>query len=127
MLSSKCQKYINQYQEKNYAPKKRKIEKSDLRKHRNGSPRWKTTETSCSNCIQQSREVKEAIIEYGRHVILTEEVIYTGEDEKDGDNRDRERRSRRNEEIVKILMDMPDIPKKQTKRKRKTINHQRDG
>ncbi len=63
MISSKCQKYMNQYQERNYAPKVRKVEKGDIRKHSNGSEIGKTSETSCSNSIQQSREKQEEIIQ----------------------------------------------------------------
>lgn len=130
MLSTKCQKYINQYQERNYAPKKRKIEKSDLRKHRNGGPRWETPKASCSDCLQQSQQRKEAIIEYGRHVILTEdEIIYTGPDNEAtintgrDINKTRRRKNTQSEDSERRVMDVQDVPKTQTKRRRKTTDH----
>jgi len=127
---------------------KRINQKGYLRKHRNGSPRWKTTETSCSDCVQQSRKEEDEILRdliwnsasqvdcsirenieteiqvYGKFVQLTEEIIYTGDDEKIRENRYEEERSRRNEEVVGSLMAVQDVPKKQARRKRKADNHQ---
>lgn len=54
MVSKKVEKYLAQYNERNYAPKERKIEKSDLRKHPYRSSRWQTPEASCGDSFQQS-------------------------------------------------------------------------
>lgn len=94
-----------------YASQKRIKQKGYLRKHRNGSSLRETSETSCRDCIQQSRKIEE-------------EIIYTGEDASERNNRNESERPRRNEEVVRSLMDVQDIPKKQIKRKRKTTNHQ---
>lgn len=74
-------KYLDQYKERNYAPKQRKIEKSDLTKHCNRSESRKTTETSCGNSDECGREEqKEEVGAYGRVVILTEEEIVLREE-----------------------------------------------
>ncbi len=106
-----------------YATKTRLIKKGYFRKYRNGNPVWKTTETSCSNCVQQSREVKEdkilrdliysstsrvdesikdespteAISWYGKQVVLTDhEIINTGEDVPNTNKRRNVDKTRRN-------------------------------
>lgn len=58
-MSKKVEKYMSQYGERNYAPKNRKIEKSDLREYSNRSQCRQAAETSCSNSIQQSRQEQE--------------------------------------------------------------------
>jgi len=78
-----------------YATKKRYIQKGYLRKYRNGNPSWKTPETSCSNSVQQSRQsqkeevvelsgisgqLEDPLMEYGRVVLLTEDVVYIGKE-----------------------------------------------
>ena len=81
MVSGKCQKYMNQYQERNYAPKSRKIEKNDLFQYSNGNPSWKTPKTVGCDCVQQSRKELEKTIElYGMAVLLKEEVVNTGDE-----------------------------------------------
>lgn len=64
MLSKKCQKYINQYSERNYAIKSRKIEKNDLQKHCDGGSIRKASEAIRSDSLQQSRQIKEELKEY---------------------------------------------------------------
>lgn len=59
MKSKKCQKYMKQYQERNYAPKIRKIEKNDLRKHCDGGSGRKAAEASHRDSLQQSRKEQE--------------------------------------------------------------------
>ncbi len=69
---------MNQYQERNYAPKVRKIQKNDIRKYSNGSTVRKTRETIRSHCVQQSRESQEKEVEiqtYASDVLLTEEIV----------------------------------------------------
>jgi len=77
MYSKKCQKYLEQYQERNYAPKNRKLEKYDFKKYSDGSSGRKAYEASRSDRLQQSREIEEekdlAIQVYGKYVQLEEE------------------------------------------------------
>lgn len=77
MLSKKCQKYINQYEDKNYAPKARKLEKSDIQQHTHGKSCGKKAESSSSDCLKRCREIEEekelAIQVYGKYVQLEEE------------------------------------------------------
>lgn len=47
---------MDQYQERNYAPKIRKIEKSDFRKHCDGSKGGKACEASRCDCILQGKK-----------------------------------------------------------------------
>jgi hypothetical protein len=98
MPSSKFEKYMKKYQEKNYASKVRKIEKSDLGKYCDRSSIRKTSEASSSDFIQQSRKIEEEVIElsgnsgqlerstqpYGKYMLLTEEpIIYIGEEDEE--------------------------------------------
>lgn len=53
---------MKQYGDK-YAPKERKLEKSDLPKHQNRDEGREAPETSCCNSNEQSREVKEEVSE----------------------------------------------------------------
>lgn len=62
-MSKKSEKYLSKYGERNYAPKVRKIEKSDLAEYSNRSQCWQTSEASCSNSIQQSRQEQEETLE----------------------------------------------------------------
>ncbi len=59
MLSKKCQKYINKYEEKNYAPKVRKLEKSDIKQHTHRNKIGISAEASSSYSLKQSREIEE--------------------------------------------------------------------
>lgn len=59
MVSNKVNKYMNKYQERNYAPKERKLEKSDLGKYRDRSETWETSEASCGDCLLESWEEQE--------------------------------------------------------------------
>lgn len=52
---------MKQYQERNYAPKIRKIEKSDLSKHSHGSAFRQTNEASSGDSLQQSGQEQEEI------------------------------------------------------------------
>lgn len=63
MVSAKVKKYMAPYNERNYAPKERKIEKSDLRKYPYRSPRWQATEASCGDSLQQSGTEQEEEID----------------------------------------------------------------
>lgn len=90
----------------------------------------KKKRSSCSDCLQQSQQRKEAIIEYGRHVILTEdEIIYTGPDNEAtintgrDINKTRRRKNTQSEDSERRVMDVQDVPKTQTKRRRKTTDH----
>lgn len=82
MKSGKCQKKLEKYQERNYAVKKGKIQKGDLRKYCDRSKFGETTEASSCDCIQQSRKgQKEVAIEtFGKVVLLKEDIIYIGEE-----------------------------------------------
>ncbi len=100
MVSNKVKKYMKQYQERNYAPKTRKIEKSDLSKHSHGSAFRQTNEASSGDSLQQSGQEQEEIgwiirspmpdalekileeeIEwFGKVVLVTDPVIFTGEE-----------------------------------------------
>ena len=72
---------MNQYEERNYAAKNRKVEKGDLPKHSNGSQSRETSKASCCDSLLESRKVQEIIMQtYGTVVQLTEDVIYTGEE-----------------------------------------------
>ncbi len=89
MLSKKCQKYISSYQERNYAPKSRKVEKGDLAKHSDRSSSWKTPETSSCNSIQQSGKVEEEVVELSGKTGQLEDVQTNqtkGEEMKQGNN-----------------------------------------
>ena len=61
MLSKKCQKYMDQYQEKNYAVKSRKLEKDDLVKHQDRSQCRETAKTSGCHSNVESGKVQEEI------------------------------------------------------------------
>lgn len=61
MTSKKFEKYMNMYQERNYAPKDRKVEKSDLGEYCDRSKCGTTTEASSGDCFQQSREEQEEV------------------------------------------------------------------
>jgi hypothetical protein len=52
---------MDMYEERNYAPRQRKIEKSDLQEYLDRSKIWKTSETSCSDSDECSREEQEEI------------------------------------------------------------------
>lgn len=96
-MNKKSLKYLIKYGERNYAPRERKLEKNDLKKHSDRSSCWQTSEASSSDCLQCSKEsekevtnqssgnsgkVDYSLMEYGRHVILTEEVVYPGEEDE---------------------------------------------
>ncbi len=54
--------YISKYQERNYAPKIRKLEKSDIKKHQNRDESRKETEPSnCNSNVQSGKEQEEKI------------------------------------------------------------------
>lgn len=56
LTSQKVIKYLDKYQERNYAPKKRKVEKSDLGKYRYRDSRREAERSSGSDCILEGRE-----------------------------------------------------------------------
>lgn len=58
-MSNKVNKYMQQYQERNYAPKARKIQKSDLAKYCDRSESGKAAETGNSDSVQQSWKEQE--------------------------------------------------------------------
>lgn len=95
-----------------YATENRYIKKGYLRKYRNGSSCWETSETSGSNCLQQSRkeEIEVKIEQYA-----TVEIA------------DKTERPEDDERIIQRVLDMPVIPAKQIKRKRKAVNHPPNG
>lgn len=59
MVSSKCQKYMKQYEERNYAPKVRKLEKNDIQKHCDRSSGRQACESSRSDSLFCSEKVQE--------------------------------------------------------------------
>lgn len=59
MVSKKVDKYLNKYQEKNYASKERKIEKSNLGKHTHRGPFWKAPEASGGDCLIECEKTNE--------------------------------------------------------------------
>ena len=67
-----------------YASEKRYIQKGYFRKHSDGGSGRKAREASRCDSVQQSRKEQEkietAIQLYGKVVLLTEPVIYTGEE-----------------------------------------------
>ncbi len=81
-----------------YATEKRYKQKGYLRKYRNGNASWKTPEAGSCDCVQQSREKQEEVVGwvyknppeelikqiqcYGTLVLLTEDVIYTGDEDE---------------------------------------------
>lgn len=70
-----------------YASKNRLEQKGYFYKHSDGGSGRKAREASRRDRLQQSREVKEEEVEtgielYGKVVLLTEEVIYTGEEDE---------------------------------------------
>ena len=67
---------------RNYAFKNRKIKESYLRKHCDGGSGRKAREASCCDSLQQSwKEQKEVTIQsYVKVVLLTKDIIYTGDD-----------------------------------------------
>jgi hypothetical protein len=54
--------YISKYNERNYAPKIRKLEKRTKIQHKNRDESGKETEPSCCNSSIKSREIKEEIV-----------------------------------------------------------------
>lgn len=58
-MSNKVNKYMKQYEERNYAPKARKVTKSDLQEYINRGESRKATEASCSDSAEQSRKEQE--------------------------------------------------------------------
>jgi hypothetical protein len=60
MPSQKIIKYMKQYGDK-YAPQERKIEKGDLRKHKDRSKIRQAIEASCSDCILESWKEQEEV------------------------------------------------------------------
>ncbi len=116
MLSKKCQKYISKYQERNYAPKKRKLEKSDLEKHCHGSTCWKAGKASGCDSLQQSgQEPKEEIV-LGTQAKEPDEYVRQ--------SRDKESRERQEEQgdSSRSFMAVQDVPEKQTEHQRKKRN-----
>lgn len=98
MASNKVNKYLNQYQERNYAPKTRKIQKGDLAKYCYRGQSGKATEASDCHSIQQSRQEQEKVdlltldllelkakdVEwYGKTVLVTEQCVYIGDDDEE--------------------------------------------
>jgi len=66
-----------------YGIKNRLEQKGYFFKYSDGSSGRQTREASRRDCVQQSREEQkevDPILEYGRHVLLTEDVVYIGED-----------------------------------------------
>lgn len=64
-----------------YASEKRYVQKGYFRKHSDGGSGRKARETSRRDSVQQSRKEIEKTIEwFGKVVELTEDVIYTGEE-----------------------------------------------
>ena len=50
---------MSRYQERNYAPKDRKVEKGNLPKHSNGSESRKTSEASCCDSLLCCKKISE--------------------------------------------------------------------
>ena len=63
MSSGKHHKYMKQYGERNYAPKIRKLEKNDIKKHSNRSESRETSKTSCCDSLLKGRKEPEKVIE----------------------------------------------------------------
>ena len=61
MVSNKVIKYMSQYKENNYAPKKRKLEKGDLREHQNRNVPRQAPEAKYSDSNEQSRQIQEEV------------------------------------------------------------------
>lgn len=67
---------MSKYAERNYAPKTRKLEKNDLRKHSDRNQGRETDQAGSGNCIQYSwEEQKEEI-----STLAAKEAAYTGEE-----------------------------------------------
>lgn len=56
LTSQKVIKYLEKYQERNYAPKKRKVEKSDLGKYRYRDSRRQAERPSRSDSVFEGRQ-----------------------------------------------------------------------
>jgi len=104
MHSKKCQKYMNKYEERNYAPKNRKIEKSDISKYSNGNSRRETSESSSCDSLQQSRKEQEEIEDFVINLLTEEEITLIG------DNGKRPETVRKSKKSILVKQD---IPKKQ--------------
>lgn len=64
-----------------YASEKRYVQKGYLRKHSDGGSGRKAREASRCNSVQQSREEIEKTIEwFGKVLEITEDVVYTGDE-----------------------------------------------
>lgn len=59
MLSKKCQKYMTRYEERNYATKERKVEKSDLREYCDRSKFGKVKEEKITEVHDEENRKKE--------------------------------------------------------------------
>ncbi len=89
MPSNKVNKYMKQYEERNYAPKARKVTKSDLAEYINRSEGRQAAEASSGDSAEQSREEKEVTIPcYGKVVVVTEEVVFIGEQNEESRKED---------------------------------------
>lgn len=54
---------MSKYEERNYAPKARKLEKSDFKQYSNRSESWEASSSGCCDSLQKSREEQEEIRE----------------------------------------------------------------
>ena len=73
---------MKQYQERNYAPKVRKVEKGDLGKYRHGNPLRTPSEASCSNSLQQGGESKKEEVKGTQYEIIREKDVYQTHQER---------------------------------------------
>jgi len=114
-----------------YLRKKRITSKGYLRGYLN---QFKIREESHSNSLQQIRKGKEEITTpiqvYGIVNLSTEQDVLKGVDNggnsvSQGIQNDSTERSGRNEDVQSVLLDMPHLPRKQIKRRRKAIDNQK--
>jgi hypothetical protein len=88
MVSKKVQKYMNKYEERNYAPKQRKVEKGDLAKYSDRSTSWETCEAGCCDCLlsrrkEQKEEVDTSLDFYGKVILLDENTVIEFDEKSD--------------------------------------------
>lgn len=79
---------MDQYQERNYAPKIRKIEKSDFRKHCDGGSGRKACEASRRDCILQGKK------NYKKEIELSIQGQHEEKREREDHQTSQERRQR---------------------------------
>lgn len=121
-------KRLQKYGVKHYAVKERKIEKSDLPKYRYRSQSGKTAEASNSDCILESREVKEEIKEpayeeFGKEIDLEaykKRRPRISEDNQRNEGSD-QGRCKTEEKIDQIEVEMKKQEKKSLKEMKKDI------